>query len=138
MFIRNMPPKKKPLSPHLSIYKPQITSVLSIFHRISGVALFFGLIMLLWAAIILLNSDAPQQTWIWHFFGTIIGKAILMLLSYAIFFHACTGVRHLLWDMGIGFSIKAVYMSGWVAVIISLIFTGLSWTLAYYMMRAGS
>ena len=119
--------KPKPLSPHLGIYKPQISSVLSIMHRISGVALFMGLIFLLWWLVGLAYGQDPSESIVWPFLTSHYGRIIMMLWSYSLFFHACTGVRHLLWDAGIGFSLRAVNFSGWLAVAVSIFLTIIAW-----------
>ncbi len=122
--------KERPLSPHLRIYKPQISSVLSIFHRASGIALFFGLIALVWWIIYLPYMEDPENCVVWRFFSMPLGKAFLIFWSYSLFFHFCTGIRHLFWDFGKGFSIKALHISGWSAVVISIILTTVSWFIA--------
>ncbi|AIF81187.1 succinate dehydrogenase cytochrome b-556 subunit [endosymbiont of Acanthamoeba sp. UWC8] len=125
--------KVRPLSPHLGIYKPQISSVLSIFHRVSGVALFIGLIGIIWWIIYLPYMQDPENCIIWKFFAHPAGKAFLMLWSYSLFFHTCTGIRHLFWDFGMGFSIEAMNKSGWLSIVISLILAVVSWIIALRM-----
>jgi succinate dehydrogenase / fumarate reductase cytochrome b subunit len=115
---------QRPLSPHIGIYKPQITSVLSISHRISGFALYVGAILLAWWIIAniygcascinsLITSDA--------------GRILLVLWSFALFYHMLNGIRHLFWDMGKGFAIKTVNRTGILVVISALVMTVLSW-----------
>ncbi len=122
---------KKPrqvMSPHLTIYKPQISSVLSIFHRLSGVFNFFGMIALVWWIVFIAYTQTPySETWIWNFFTTHLGMAILMAWSFSLFFHMCTGVRHLFWDMGIGFSLRAVNITGYIAIVTALTLTSICW-----------
>lgn len=137
MLWVSMTKKAKPLSPHLGIYKPQITSVLSIMHRISGVALFFGLILLLWWFVSLAYGQDPEATLAWRVLMSPYGRVLVMLWSYSLFFHACTGVRHLLWDAGIGFSMRAVDYGGWAAVIISVILTAIAWIAALQFQVTG-
>lgn len=115
----------RPTSPHLTIYKKQISSVLSIFHRITGVALFLGLAIVMWWFILLIFSRFdPYYTQVAKH-GLV--KLGLVLTSFAWFFHFCTGVRHLVWDTGRWFSIEAINLSGWVAVICSVLFTLIFW-----------
>lgn len=123
--------REMPLSPHLSIYKPQISSVLSIFHRISGIALFIGMLLFLWWIVFICYNPDPENTKIWKFFQTIYGKGLLVIWSYSLFFHFCTGIRHLMWDQGHGFSIPEMNRSGWFAVILSIILTAVSWYLVF-------
>jgi len=115
----------RPTSPHLSIYKPQISSVLSILHRLTGVALFFGLSTLVWWFVLWVFSKFN------HYYielsHHILFTILLFMVSLAWFYHFCTGIRHLIWDMGYGFSIKSINKSGLTAVVMSIIFTVIFW-----------
>lgn len=115
----------RPTSPHLSIYKPQISSVLSIGHRMTGIGLFFSLSAIAWWFILWVFSKF-DPCYI-HVLDSIFAKIILLLTSYAFFYHLCTGVRHLWWDTGRGFSIHSVNVSGWIAVGLSFVLTVLFW-----------
>jgi succinate dehydrogenase / fumarate reductase cytochrome b subunit len=119
--------KARPTSPHLSIYKPQISSVLSIGHRLSGIGLFFMISALSWWFILWVFSRF-DQTYLEIFNNGFI-KFLLVLTSYGFFYHLCTGIRHLIWDTGHGFSIKAINYSGWLAVIASVVLTLIFWVL---------
>jgi succinate dehydrogenase / fumarate reductase cytochrome b subunit len=93
---------ERPLSPHLSIYKPMLTMMMSIFHRITGAALFFGTLLLTWwllAAASGPNAYAKVQA----FMGSIIGMLILFGYTWALIHHMLGGIRHLIWDTGRGF-----------------------------------
>jgi len=128
-----MTPAPRPLSPHLQIYKPQLTSVLSITHRATGMALGLGTILLLWWLIAAATSDhafALAQA----FWYSWIGRLLLLGWSYALFYHLCNGIRHLAWDAGYGFTIKATYRSGWIMVSSSLALTLIAW-IAGYLVR---
>jgi succinate dehydrogenase / fumarate reductase cytochrome b subunit len=105
----------RPTSPHLTIYKKQISSVLSILHRLSGMALFGAVSLLLWWFVALVATNyAPYLMAI----GSCkMVKIALMLSSAAICYHLCTGIRHLFWDMGYGFSVPVMNNTGWLAVI---------------------
>lgn len=118
--------RTRPLSPHLSIYKPQITSVLSISHRLTGVALYIGVLVLVWWMVMkIYGCDC-----ITPLFHTTVGQLLLGAWSFALFYHLCNGIRHLFWDVGRGFNMSSVRASG-VAVILSAIaLTALSWALA--------
>ena len=115
----------RPLSPHLSIYKPQIISVLSIGHRLSGVGLFFGLGAFCWWFIFWVFSKF--EPCYLDFLDSSMVKFILFLVSYSYFYHFCTGIRHLVWDVGYGFSIKSINLTGWLAVIASVCLTVIYW-----------
>lgn len=110
-----MPSVDRPLSPHLQVYRPQITSVLSILHRITGVALTFATLLLTWwlvAAAYGPEQFADAQA----FLGSWIGQLLLWGFTFAVFYHLANGVRHLLWDFGWGFEMDQVRKSG-IAVI---------------------
>ena len=118
----------KPLSPHLSIYKPQISTTLSILHRITGAALFVGALLLVWWVVDQTYSTfRPVCAW-WDVFYTVYGKVMLVGWSFAWFYHMLNGVRHLFWDAGYGFSLPVMARSGWAVVIGSLLLTAASWT----------
>lgn len=116
---------KRPLSPHLQIYKPQLTSVLSISHRFTGVALSLFSILIPFSLVFI--SFGPEY---YKLFLRILDHIIIkIIISGAIFsltYHLCNGIRHLLWDVGVGLSINNSYISGYLVVIISLIITLLS------------
>ena len=126
---------KKPrqvLSPHLTIYKPQISSMLSISHRASGVFNFFGMVSFIWWIVYVAYTHTPYaETWVWNFFTQKLGMALLMIWSFSLFFHMCTGIRHLFWDMGLGFSLKSTNATGYIAVIMAVILTTVCWMVIY-------
>lgn len=112
----------RPLSPHLQIYKPQLTSVLSIAHRGTGVFLVFGTLFLVYWLIALAagpEAYASAQA----LFGSVVGQILLFLWVFALFYHLCNGIRHLFWDMGLGFELKTVYTSGIAVIVASLLLT---------------
>tara|TARA_B100001123_G_C15301416_1_gene1021181 strand:- start:1113 stop:1517 length:405 start_codon:yes stop_codon:yes gene_type:complete len=117
---------KRPLSPHLSIYRPQISSVLSISHRATGVANSVGtLLLLLWVWSAAYNAD---------WFGAIaecamspVGKIILAAWTFSLFYHLFNGIRHLFWDAGYGFTIPVMTKSGIAVVVAALLATAYAW-----------
>lgn len=117
--------KARPISPHLSIYKPQISSVLSIGHRLSGVGLFFMISALGWWFILWVFSKFDPIYL--KIFDSFFVRFLLIVTSYGFFYHLCTGIRHLIWDIGWGFSIRAINYSGWLAVIASILLTLIFW-----------
>ena len=120
----------RPLSPHLQIYRPQITSVLSIAHRIAGVAMGLGTLLLTWwlvAAAIGPGAYAYAQA----FWGSLVGKALLLGWSLAFFYHLANGLRHLVWDMGWGLSLRAAKISGVLVIFLALGLTALAWIGGY-------
>jgi succinate dehydrogenase / fumarate reductase cytochrome b subunit len=118
-------PVHRPLSPHLQIYKWQLTSVLSILHRMTGIALAVGAVYL---AIWVICATGPTAYANFQAFNTsILGRIVLGGWLFSAFFHLCNGIRHLFWDAGYGFEIKDAYRSGWIVVGVSLAATVLSW-----------
>jgi len=122
----------RPLSPHLQIYRPQLTSVLSITHRATGVFLSLGIpffVYWLWAI-----EQGPQTyAAALGFFGSFFGGSLLLLWSFAFYFHLCNGIRHLFWDIGKGFDLKHVYRSGWLVVGMAAGLTVVTWVAAYLL-----
>ena len=103
--------RPRPLSPHLQVYKPQITSATSIFHRISGFVLFFGTFFLTWW---LFAAASGPEAWatFYHYANSLVGKLILFGWAMAISYHLLNGVRHLIWDTGRNLDIKSAERSG--------------------------
>ena len=111
-----------PLSPHLQIYKPQITSVLSIGHRISGFCLNFFLLFLgLWVSSLALGEF--YYNLFLQFSSFFLIKLLLSLGLLGFTYHALNGIRHIFWDIGIGFSHKEIFYSGIVVMLLSIIST---------------
>jgi succinate dehydrogenase / fumarate reductase cytochrome b subunit len=125
-----MPSHPRPTSPHLQIYKPQLTSVTSILHRISGIVLAIGTLALVYwlvsAAIGEQSFDTAEAI-----AGSWIGRLALFGWTLAFFFHLANGIRHLLWDAGYGFDLPATYRNGWAAIIGAVVLTVAAWVLAY-------
>jgi succinate dehydrogenase / fumarate reductase, cytochrome b subunit len=124
-----MTKRARPLSPHLQVYRPQITSVLSILHRISGVILSLGAFGLAWWLLAAARGgDVYAQTA--GLMASWPGKIILFGFSLALMYHLLNGIRHLLWDAGWGFEIPQVYRSGYVVVGLALALTAGIWFVA--------
>lgn len=125
--------RARPLSPHLQVYRPQITSVMSILHRITGVGLALGAVVLvLWLAAA--ASGPAAYASMQEFLGSPLGIILLMGWSWALFYHLCNGVRHLLWDIGIGFSLEAVENTGIITIGVTTLATLLAWVFGFIMM----
>ncbi|MBT5406129.1 MAG: succinate dehydrogenase, cytochrome b556 subunit [Gammaproteobacteria bacterium] len=113
---------KRPLSPHLQIYKPQLTSVLSITHRFTGVVLSLFSILIPFSLVFISFGSDYYQLFL-QILDHIIIKIILIGTVFSLAFHLSNGVRHLFWDMGLGLSIKDSYMSGYLVILLSLVLT---------------
>jgi succinate dehydrogenase / fumarate reductase cytochrome b subunit len=117
-----MQKKNRPLSPHLVIYKPQITSIVSIFHRISGSIIAMGLIILVFIIYLdIINSEYYIIYFVsFNFLYVSLFIIILNFMLLTFCFHFCNGIRHLCWDFCFGLDIKKVYVTGLVVLISTL------------------
>ncbi len=120
--------KNKPLSPHLTIYKPQITSVMSISHRLSGVFQSVGTVIVFIFFISIFAGEKYYDLSIF-FFNSYLGRLFIFLYIFSLCYHMCNGIRHLVWDLGYGFEIKNVYYSGYVTIASAVILNTLVWVL---------
>lgn len=117
---------ERPLSPNIQIYRPQLTSVLSIANRITGVVLTgCGFILVIWLVAAASGPDAYSQ--FQRIVGSWPGLLLLLAATFAFFLHLCGGIRHLIWDGVRAFELKQIYASGWTVVAASLVLTLLSW-----------
>ena len=113
---------KRPLSPHLQVYKPQLTSVLSITHRGTGVFLSLGALLLTCWLITLAVGAEPFNSF-HKYMTTWYGKLFLASFVFSLFYHLTNGVRHLFWDAGIGLEISTTYKSGYLTIVVSIALT---------------
>jgi succinate dehydrogenase cytochrome b subunit len=125
----------RPLSPHLQVYRPQLTSVLSILHRMTGVALAVGTLLLVWW-LIAAASGVDAFSTVQSVIGSWIGRLLLFGWSFALFYHLANGIRHLFWDAGRGFDLPIVHASGWIVVGVSVVLTMAAWIWGYSAMGA--
>lgn len=125
-----MPDDTRPLSPHLQVYRPQITSMLSILHRITGVVLAFAALLLAyWLASAAYGPEAFGRAQALLESG--FGRLVLFGFTFSLFYHMCNGIRHLGWDMLWGFELPKLRLTGMIVVIAATILTVLSWLMAY-------
>jgi len=130
-----MASNNRPLSPHLQVYKPQLTTFMSITHRATGIALGVGTLMLVcWLIAAATGETAFAE--VQAFLGSIIGRLLLLGWSYALFYHMCNGLRHLFWDAGKGFEIETAYLTGRIVIGASVLLTIVAWLWAYVAMGA--
>ena len=109
---------KRPVSPHLQVYRWSVTMASSILHRASGVALGVGTVALAWWLIAAASSDEAYQL-AQLYLGSPLGRLVMLGFVWALVYHAMNGVRHLVWDMGHGFELKTAQFSGWLVFIAS-------------------
>lgn len=120
--------RNRPLSPHLQVYRPQITSVLSITHRMTGIVLSLGAVFLvLWLVAAAAGPEYYELAQ--HCAGSWLGRLFLFGFSACLFYHLLNGIRHLFWDAGHGFEIATATRTGWAVVIGAVLLTALAWVL---------
>jgi succinate dehydrogenase / fumarate reductase cytochrome b subunit len=123
----------RPTSPHLQIYRPMLTMMISISHRITGAALYFGVVLLVWWLSAAAHSDAYFDL-VQGFFGHWFGRLILVGFTWALIHHALGGIRHLIWDTGRGFDLTVVEWMARANLAGSIILTVVLWIVAYGVM----
>jgi succinate dehydrogenase / fumarate reductase cytochrome b subunit len=121
--------RNRPLSPHLQVYRPQLTSILSVLHRGTGIVLAIGTILVTyWLSAIAGGVESFAQAN--AILGSWFGKLVLFGWTWALFYHLSNGIRHLLWDTGFGFDLPTTYLTGKIVVGSSFILTILLWIVA--------
>lgn len=116
---------KRPLSPHLQIYKPQLTSVLSITHRITGIVLSI-LSLFIPLTLVSVALGVGYFNILKVFLANIFIQLLITASIFVLTYHLLNGIRHLFWDYGLGLSIKDTYVSGYLVLIVSVLLTLLS------------
>jgi len=129
-----IPKRTRPLSPNIQIYRPQLTSVLSIANRVAGVVLsLYAVVLVVW---LVAAADGPRayatvhvviQSW--------VGEILLFGCTFSFFLHLCGGIRHLIWDAGYGFELRTIYASGWTVVVVSTALTVITWITSSVLAR---
>jgi len=116
----------RPLSPHIQVYRPQLTTVLSISNRATGIGLSIGTILLVyWLVAAATGPDAFERAQ--SFIGSWLGILLLLGWSFSLFWHLAMGIRHLAWDTGWGLDIETTYTTGWIAVGGAVVLTVIAW-----------
>ena len=123
-------PKSRPLSPHLDIYRLTLTMAMSIAHRITGVGLYLGVLLLAWF-LLALAGDAASFATFSGFLNSIIGRLVLFGFTWSLFHHMLGGVRHFLWDAGIGLDHPLRERLAQMTLIGGLVLTFLAWIIGY-------
>ena len=119
----------RPLSPHLQIYRLPLLAVMSITHRIAGVALAIGLLLLAWWLGALAAGPGAYGA-VQAVLGSLIGRVVMLGFTAALFYHLFNGLRHLLWDIGWGFEIPQAYNSGRTVIAVAALATVVTWLAA--------
>ncbi len=124
---------RRPLSPHLQVYRLQITSTLSILHRATGVALSAGTLLLAWWLAAAASSDAAYAT-VSAVMRSWIGLLVLFGWTASLWYHFCNGIRHLAWDAGYGYDLPTTHRSGWLVVGATVGLTVLTWVFVFMVL----
>lgn len=124
--------RTRPLSPNIQIYRPQLTSVLSIANRITGLVLSVGAVVLV---IWLVAAAAGPQPYavVQGALTSWVGQIALFGCTFAFFLHLCGGIRHLVWDTVHGFELRSIYISGWAVVVASGVLTVAAWVVSFFV-----
>jgi len=128
-----MATQERPLSPHLQVYKPQLTSVMSILHRGTGVVLALGALVLA-AWLVAVAGSAEAHATFAACMASLPGKLALFVFSASLVYHFLNGIRHLFWDAGHGYEIPKAYASGYAVLVLAVVFTAVLW---YFALRGG-
>jgi succinate dehydrogenase / fumarate reductase cytochrome b subunit len=125
--------RERPLSPHLTVYRPTITMTMSIVHRITGAALYFGTLLVAWWLIAAATSERYFEFVSW-LYGSWIGRLVLFGYTWALLHHMAGGIRHLVWDTGTGLEKHTASKIAGATLVCSIVLTVLVW-IAGYMAR---
>jgi len=117
---------RRPLSPHLMDYRLQFSTVLSGLHRITGLGLGVGTLLLTWWLVAAATSPEAYAT-VQNFLGSWLGVMLLLGWSAALFYHLCNGIRHLVWDTGHALDLRSTYWGGWAVVTATAVLTLVAW-----------
>lgn len=123
---------RRPLSPHLQIYRPMLTMMMSIVHRITGGILYVGTLLLAWY-LIAAATDAGAFATVAAFLNSIIGQLILFGFTWALFHHLLGGLRHFVWDAGYGMDHPAREYLAQATLIGGIVLTVVVWIAAYFL-----
>ena len=124
-----MSQSKHPTSPHLQIYRLPLTALLSITHRITGVLLAFGCVILVAVLAAAADSASTYEAIVPHL-RSWYGQIFLIGLVFSLYLHFCNGVRHLVWDVGYGFELDTVDLTAKLAIVVAVVLTGATWAVA--------
>lgn len=126
--------RNRPRSPHLQIYSPQLTSVLSFAHRLSGLTLgIYSIGLVAWLIAAAAGPEAYSVAL--RFVCSSLGQILFVAGTWCFFLHLCGGIRHLFWDAGRGLELRSIYLSGWAVVTASCVLTSAAWIVAANLSR---
>jgi len=129
--------KPKPLSPHLQIYRWNISSITSIMHRLTGTALYFAILIMAWGIFYYTYNTSSTNSHNCNCLTTkiiyVVFCAAAVVISFCLYYHFCNGIRHLFWDIGKGFELKTAKKTGYLVIFLSLILTITTISIAIYL-----
>lgn len=125
--------RPRPLSPHIQIYRFMITYVMSGVHRITGAALYFGMVLVAWWLIAAASGPNAYGYFEW-FIGSLIGRLVLLGYTWALIHHALGGIRHLFWDLGYGVERSEREFLALASIVGSVVLTLVVWVVGYLAM----
>jgi succinate dehydrogenase / fumarate reductase, cytochrome b subunit len=122
----------RPVSPHLQVWRWHVTMTTSILHRATGMALYFGALILAGWAIALATSEGAYNDYM-GLLGSPLGRFVMFGLTFSLTYHFANGIRHLIWDMGAGMDVKTANVSGWFTIVFGVVAAVGIWVAAYLM-----
>lgn len=125
---------RRPLSPHLQVYRPQLTSIMSIMNRVTGIAVSVGTLLLVWWLVAAASGPSAFAAVQW-FLATPVGLFMLFGWTTALFWHFYGGIRHLAWDSGFGFALQDTYRTGYATLIATVVSTVLVWAVGLWVLK---
>jgi succinate dehydrogenase / fumarate reductase, cytochrome b subunit len=131
--VETKAPAERPLSPHLFIYKPMLTMMMSIAHRVSGAALYFGTLLMAWWLVAAASSPRAFAG-VGSFMSSVVGRVVLFGYTWALVHHMLGGVRHLIWDTGRGFGPHEREWLATATLVGSISLTVVIWVIGYFFM----
>lgn len=125
-----MAERERPLSPHLQIYRLPLNAILSITHRLTGLILALGAVLVVAAVITAASGPQPYRVLaaVLTHWG---GQVVLAAFTLALYFHLCAGIRHLFWDAGYGYELDTARRSSYGILVGAIVLTVTTWVLAY-------
>jgi succinate dehydrogenase / fumarate reductase cytochrome b subunit len=128
----SMTDTRRPLSPHLQVYRPMLTMMMSVAHRVSGVGNAIGFLLLTWW-LVAVSIGPEAYAIVAAFFGSILGRFLLFLFSWGLIHHMLGGIRHLIWDTGRGLDKVSIEVFAWATIVGSTLLTVALWALGYWL-----
>ncbi len=126
--------RQRPRSPNIQIYRPQLTSVLSIANRITGVVLSVcAMVLVIW--LVAAAAGPHAYAVVFAIIASPLGQILLFVATFAFFMHLCGSLRHLVWDTVHGFSLRTIYLSGWFVFAASIVLTIAAWVISAFIVR---